>query len=108
MENETKKPLPNKIFKCGDIRAAIWLHPKEMKGKMVDIPSVKISKSYKDKETGEWINTDFMHADDLPKAALVATEAYKDILMRVFESKKPQNDDNDNSPYEQIDDNPES
>jgi len=108
MENETKKLLPGKIIKCGDIRAAIWLHPKEIDGKMVAAPSIKISKSYKDKETGEWINTDFMRADDLPKAAIVATEAYKKLRMGIFELKKSQDNDNDDSPYDQTDDNHES
>ena len=106
MENEAKKPLPDKIFKCGCIHAAIWLHPTEIDGKIVNVPSVKISKSYKDKGTGEWINTDFMRADDLPNAVIVATEAYKDLRMRTFEPGISQNGSNDYSQHEQMNDSP--
>ena len=107
MENECKKQ-PQKIFGCGSVQAAIWFFQKEKDGEIVEVPSVKINRSYKDKETGEWVNTPFLRMDDLLNAALVATEAYKDLRMRTFEPKNSQNDDNNNSPYEQTDDNPES
>jgi len=81
MENEMKKP-PVKIFRCGAIQAAIWLHPTGIGGAIVDIPSVRISKSYRDKGTGDWLNTDFLRADDLPKVSLVATEAFKYLRLK--------------------------
>lgn len=87
MENKTRKP-PSKVFKCGAIQAAVWLFPTVKDGKAVEIPSVRICKSRKNKETGKWEDTEFLYADDLPKVTVVVTEAYKYLRLKSFD---PQN-----------------
>ena len=86
MDNETRKP-PVKVFRCGPVKAAVWLFQKQKDGEMVDIPSVTITKSYKDKETEEWKTTDFLYPDDLPKVVTVATEAYKHLRLQTLDPK---------------------
>ena len=51
----------------------------------MEIHSIRINKSYKDKADDEWKRTDNLAAEDLPKVAVVATEAYKFIRMRESE-----------------------
>jgi hypothetical protein len=84
MENKiTNNPI--KTFSCGAVKAAIWLNCLEKNGTLVEIHSIRINKSYKDKGDNEWKRTDNLAAEDLPKVAVVATEAYKFIRMRESE-----------------------
>ena len=85
MENKTTNN-PIKTFSCGAIKAAIWLNCLEKDGTLVEVHSIKIDKSYKDKESDEWKNTGSLSAEDLPKVAVVAMEAYKYIRMRSSEA----------------------
>ena len=82
---KTSKKNPIKVFSCGPIKAAIWLNSFEKDGTLVEVHSVKIDKSYKDKESDEWKTTGSLSAEDLPKVALVAMEAYKFIRVRESE-----------------------
>ena len=86
MKNETKKP-PIKVFRCGSIKASVWSFQKLKDGKTVDIPSVTITKFYKDKETDKWETTDFLYPDDLPKVVTVANEAYKYLRLTTLDPK---------------------
>lgn len=82
---KTAKKKPNKVFSCGPVKAAIWLNCLEKNGTLVEIHSIRINKSYKDKENDEWKTTGSLSAEDLPKVAVVAMEAYKYIRMRSSE-----------------------
>ena len=84
MENKTTNN-PIKTFSCGAVKAAIWLNCIEKDGTLVEIHSIRINKSYKDKENDEWKTTGSLSAEDLPKVAVVAIEAYKYIRMRSSE-----------------------
>jgi len=70
---------PEKRIRCGAISASIWVDRKNMEGKIVEYHSISITKSYKDGD--EWKHTNNFNAEDLPKVALVATEAYKFIRL---------------------------
>lgn len=72
---------PIKTFRCGAITAAVWLESKVIDQALVEMHSIKITKSYKDGE--EWKYTHSLSVEDLPKVALVANEAYKFIRLRV-------------------------
>lgn len=87
MENEIRKN-PIKTFNCGAVKAAIWLNFLEQDGALVEIHSIKINKSYKDKDDNNWKHTDNLCAEDLLKVAVVANEAYKYIRMRSSEDDK--------------------
>jgi len=80
--DETIKKNPVKVFRCGPVRAAIWSDSRVMDNSLVELHSVKITRSYKDKDNGEWKHTPAFNAEDLPKVALVAMEAYKFIRLR--------------------------
>ena len=66
---------PEKRFKCGPIAASIWSQGRTVDSQMVKFYSINIDKSYKDGD--EWKHTNSFATEDLPKVALLATEAYK-------------------------------
>ena len=70
---------PEKQFKCGPISASIWSQGKIVDGQMVKLYSINIDKTYKDRD--EWKHTNSFAAEDLPKVAMLATEAYKYIRL---------------------------
>ena len=84
MENKTTNN-PIKTFSCGAVKAAIWLNCLEKDGTLVEVHSIRINKSYKDKGDDEWKTTGSLSAEDLPKVAVVAMEAYKFIRVRESE-----------------------
>jgi len=77
---------PEKKFSCGSISASIWANTKVVTGEIVKFYSVTINKAYKEGE--EWKYTNSFNIEDLPKVALVATEAYKYI--RLVENNQDQ------------------
>lgn len=77
---------PEKKFKCGPISASIWAEGKTVQGEMVKFCSINIDKAYKDGD--EWKHANSFAAEDLPKVALVANEAYK--YLRLQESELQQ------------------
>lgn len=77
-EKDAKKPV--KTFSCGPIRATIWCNSRIMDDAVVEVHSVRISRSYKDGD--EWKNTNTFNTEDLPKVAILAKEAYKFIRVR--------------------------
>ena len=70
---------PEKKFKCGPISASIWAEDKTLESGVVKFYSINITKAYKDGDN--WKNTNNFNAEDLPKIALVANEAYKYIRL---------------------------
>ena len=82
MESKTNK-LPDKVFQCGSVKAAIWIDSKVHNNAMVEFHSIKFNRCYKEDE--EWKYTNTFNAEDLPKLALIATEAYKFIRLRSSE-----------------------
>lgn len=89
MEKQKSNP-PAKTFTCNGVQAAIWLTSTETDNGPVKSQSIRITKSYKDKDTGEWKRTDRLFADDLPNVAVVAMEAYKHLRVS---SREPENTD---------------
>lgn len=71
---------PEKKFKCGPVSISIWAEGKTVGGEMVKFYSISIDKNYKDGD--EWKHTKSFAAEDLPKVALVADEAYKYLRLR--------------------------
>ena len=75
---------PEKKFKCGPISASLWAEDKTMENGVVKFYSINITKAYKDGDN--WKNTNNFNAEDLPKVALVANEAYKYIRLKSTDS----------------------
>jgi len=76
---------PEKRFKCGPISASIWSQGKTVDGQMVKFYSINIDKTYKDAD--EWKHTNSFAAEDLPKVALLANEAYRYLRLRTTEQE---------------------
>ncbi len=76
---------PEKKFSCGSISASIWANTKVVTGETVKFYSVTINKAYKEGEDLKY--TDSFNIEDLPKVALVATEAYKHVRLRENDSQ---------------------
>ena len=70
---------PEKRFRCGPITASIWAETKSVNNEMVKFYSISIDKVYKQDDA--WKHTTSFAAEDLPKVALVANEAYKFIRL---------------------------
>ena len=71
---------PEKKFSCGSISASIWANTKVVNSETVKLYSVTIDKAYKEGE--EWKHTNSFNIEDLPKVALVSTEAYKYVKLK--------------------------
>ncbi len=85
--DETVKKNPIKVFSCGSVKAAIWADSRVINNTVVEVHSVRIDRSYKDKDNGEWKHTNTFAAEDLPKVALVAIEVYKHLRLRSFDQE---------------------
>ena len=80
---------PIKRFNCGTITASVWSNNKIVNQDMVDIHSIKINKAYKDGD--EWKHTHSLSVEDLLKVAIVATEVYKYLRLRISEKEDSSN-----------------
>ena len=75
MNQQQPTPPIKKFCVRGRIEAAIWQNQVEQNGRPVVQYSIKVQRSYKDKDSGEWKTTDYFRPQDLPSLALVAQEA---------------------------------
>ena len=74
---------PEKEFRCGQVRATIWLNDRTVMGNDVSIHSIQIEKSYKDGD--EWKQSNIFSVSDLPKLATVASESFKYLTLKTRE-----------------------
>jgi len=92
MKNEVNKKPPCKVFACGAVKAAIWIDNRATDDEVVQVHSIKFDRSYKDKDDGQWKHTETFNAEDLPKVAVVAMEAYKYLRLRAYGDEQQDND----------------
>ena len=86
MQDESKN-TPTKVFRCGAVQAAIWTDHRVIHDAVVKIHSIRITKNYR--QGDEWKSTTTFTTEDLPKVAVVATEAYKFLQLRSEEPADP-------------------
>ena len=70
---------PERVFKMGAVRAAIFRNIIERGGQTVTIPKVVIEVRYKDKN-GEWQRTNSLSLNEVPKAVVALEKAYEYLL----------------------------
>jgi hypothetical protein len=87
-ENEVKT-RPIRIFCCGAVQAAIWADHRVINDAVVKVHSIRITKNYR--QDDEWKRTTTFATEDLPKVAMVATEAYRFLRLRTEEPADPVN-----------------
>jgi hypothetical protein len=95
MQNEVSKK-PVQVFACGAVKAAIWADSRVMDNEVVEVHSIKFDRSYKDKDD-QWKHTDTFNAEDLPKVAVVALEAYKYLRLRSHGDEDQNNNSTSNT-----------
>lgn len=72
---------PEKKFSAGAISATIWNNGKQINGQDIDIRSVQLQRSYKDKD-GSWKNSSSLRINDIPKARLVLEKVYEYMTIK--------------------------
>jgi len=65
---------PSKVFRIGSIKASIWVQHSES-GRPYSL--TKLVRTYKDKTTDEWKESNSFSADDLPKLELAVKKAFE-------------------------------
>lgn len=77
---QTTNNKPIKVFRYGCVKTAIWLNHTVIDRAVVPIHSIQLTKIYQ--QDGEWKSTTSLSPEDLPKAALVLTEAYRFLRLQ--------------------------
>lgn len=67
---------PEQKFNAGAVSATIWSNTKVVNGSSIEVKSISIQRSYKDKD-GQWKNVTSLRMNDIPKARLVLDKAYE-------------------------------
>lgn len=71
---------PEKVFKAGAVRAAVFRNPvRRAGGEVYALPKVILEVRYRD-EAGQWKGTSSLSVNDLPKATLVLQQAFAYLL----------------------------
>ena len=79
--NKMNGNKPEKKISAGGVVATIWRNQSKGKdGRPVEFRTVSLEKRYKD--GNDWKSTNSFGVNDLPKAALVAQEAYKYLVLK--------------------------
>lgn len=88
-ERNHRVDKPEKNFKVGAVRAAIWPTTIVLKdGTSFDKKKVVVDRRYKDRN-GEWKSTNSLDANDVPKAILALQLAYEYMMVKA--EKEPGN-----------------
>ena len=88
--NERNKRVdrPEKNFKVGAVRAAVWPTTIVLKdGTSFEKKKVVVDRRYKDRN-GEWKSTHSLDANDVPKAILALQQAYEYIMTPADQEKE--------------------
>ena len=70
---------PEKVFKAGAVRAAIFQNRIVRDGQSIALPKVILEVRYKDK-VGNWKGTQSLSLNEIPKAILALESAYAYLL----------------------------
>jgi hypothetical protein len=82
-QQDPKQPI--KEFRVGGISSSVWCNETEQDGRIMRRHSVRLKKRYRDRRTGEWKDSDYLFADDLPRARLVLDKAYEYVVLKESE-----------------------
>jgi len=96
MTQKTPQP-PAKEFRAGGVSASIWHNETEQDGRTIVQHSVRINKRYRDPQTGDWRDSDYFFANDLPRLRLVLAKAYEHIVLKTRDGHE-NCDDPDSAP----------
>lgn len=81
---------PVKEFRIGALSAAIWKDQETQPDGNIRVRhSVRIQKRFRNRD-GQWQNTEYYFANDLPKLRLVAGKAYEYVVLRESDTNAEQ------------------
>jgi hypothetical protein len=80
---------PEMSFKCGACEAAIFENDINRNGQTVKIKKTVFQKRYKGQD-GQWQSTSSLDVNDIPKAILALSQAYKYLVSARHESNGTQ------------------
>ena len=75
-----QKPVMD--FRIGCVELAVWKKTMEHDGRSVVRYDAKLNRRYKDRESGEWKDTQYFDADDLMRIALLAQRAAQCLCIK--------------------------
>jgi hypothetical protein len=76
---------PEKEFRVGAVRAAIWSNPRRTAGgQSFDSHRIQLERTYKDSQ-GNFKTTQSLEANDIPKAIVALQKSYEYLLFRAVE-----------------------
>ncbi len=81
MEEETKQH-PVEEWQAGSVTVAMWRSEEEVDDRIWVRWSARVKKSYKDKRTGEWKESDYYFPADLSDLAIVVRHALDYVRLR--------------------------
>ena len=70
---------PERVFKAGAVRAAIFRNEISKQGRTILLPKVVLEVRYRD-QAGEWKSTNSLSLNDVPKAIMALQNAYAYLL----------------------------
>ncbi|HBG78946.1 MAG: hypothetical protein UV78_C0051G0005 [Parcubacteria group bacterium GW2011_GWA2_43_17] len=81
---EKSNNKPTLEIRSGKIKASVWESDKVLEsGQHVVEHSIKIVKSYKDKKSGDWKETDFFFPDELLQLSAISNELFRLLALTV-------------------------
>jgi hypothetical protein len=79
-EKTSVKPI--KVFRSGQVKASIWENEREFDGQKRMTYSVTVVRSYKEKDSDEWKDTNGYNADNLADLESVAQESRRFLKLK--------------------------
>ena len=89
MSQEKTKPVQK--FRYGLVSCAVWENTIEKDGKTITLQNLTFQRSYRDKETGQWKNTDSFTPQSLGNLLITVLDAATE-LCRV-DQDSPENEE---------------
>ena len=94
MKNKNSQP-PIKVFRSGPIRFSVWLNTITRDGKEVKSYAFKISRVFRDPNSGDWKTTSRFFMEDMPRVAMLAIKICSQFGIQTYEPETQSNEEND-------------
>ena len=73
---------PIKKYRAGSVEGAIWLNARDIDGTRVEFKTATLSRSWRDKDSGEWKSERInLRKTDIQKMLVALNEVQKNLLL---------------------------
>lgn len=83
-DSKKEKNLPIYKVKVGQIDGCVFEHKEVKDGKDIVRHSIKVNKTYKDKDDN-WQKTEFLNINDVPSAIICLQKCYEHVKVKIDE-----------------------